>query len=118
MSDLFGSKRVIAVIAQLILVALKDRLPIEIDEATLVAILTAITSWVIGDSIRPVADVPDVSYPILKSKRFWMAVGTIIAVVAKDRLGIPITDEQSMQIALLIGGLIIGDSLRSIAPKV
>lgn len=47
---------------------------------------------------------------LFKSKRFWLAVGSAIAVALKDYL--PLSEEQVQQIVMVIGAWIIGDSLR------
>ena len=54
---------------------------------------------------------------LLKSRRFWISVGSIAAVLFKDRLGIPLTEEQITDIALLVGAWIVGESLRSSSLK-
>lgn len=51
---------------------------------------------------------------ILRSKRFWLTVASVVAVAAKDYL--PLTEDQIQQIVLAIGAWIIGDSLRSTNP--
>ena len=51
-----------------------------------------------------------------KSKRFWLTVASVAAVVFKDRLPVGLTDEQLTQIVLAIGAWIVGDSLRGVNP--
>jgi hypothetical protein len=48
---------------------------------------------------------------LFKSKRFWLAVGSAIAVAAKDYL--PFSEEQIQQIVMVVAAWIVGDSLRS-----
>jgi hypothetical protein len=52
---------------------------------------------------------------ILKSKRFWLTVASVLTVALKDQL--PLTAEQIQQIVLAIGAWVIGDSLRSTVPN-
>ncbi len=52
---------------------------------------------------------------ILKSKRVWAVIGTIAVVVLKDRTSL--TDQQILEIVGLVSALIVGDSLRPVAPK-
>lgn len=55
---------------------------------------------------------------LLRSRRFWVSVGGVAAVVLRDRLGIPLSEDQITDIAILIGGWVIGESLRSSSQKV
>lgn len=55
---------------------------------------------------------------LLKSRRFWVSVGTIAAVVLRDRLNIPLDEQQITDIAILIGSWVVGESLRSSSAKV
>ena len=52
---------------------------------------------------------------LLKSRRFWVSVASIAAVVFKDKL--PFTEDQLTDIALVIGAWIVGESLRSSSLK-
>ena len=52
---------------------------------------------------------------ILKSKRVWAVIGTIAVVVLKDRTSL--SEQQILEIIALISALIVGDSLRPVAPK-
>jgi hypothetical protein len=52
---------------------------------------------------------------LLKSRRFWVSVASIAAVVFKDKL--PFTEEQLQEMVLLIGAWIVGESLRSSSAK-
>lgn len=52
---------------------------------------------------------------LLKSKRFWVAVASLLAIVLKDR--VPVTEEQLQQIVLIVAALIVGDSVRAIDPS-
>ena len=54
---------------------------------------------------------------LLKSRRFWVSVGGLAAVLLRDRLNLPFTDEQITDIALLIGAWVVGESLRSSSLK-
>lgn len=51
---------------------------------------------------------------IFKSKRFWVAVAGIAAVIFEDK--IPVEKEQLEQIILLVASWIVGDSLRATVP--
>jgi hypothetical protein len=51
---------------------------------------------------------------ILRSKRFWLTVASVVAVAIKDYL--PLTDDQIQQIVLAIGAWVVGDSLRATVP--
>ena len=55
---------------------------------------------------------------LFKSKRFWAAVGSVAIILLKDKLPIPLTDEQIQQVIFAIGAWIVGDSLRGVQPKV
>ncbi len=52
---------------------------------------------------------------ILKSKRVWAVIGTIAVVVLKDRTSL--SEQQILEIVALVSALIVGDSLRPVAPK-
>lgn len=52
---------------------------------------------------------------ILKSKRVWAVIGTIAVVVLKDRTSL--SDQQILEIVGLVSALVVGDSLRPVAPK-
>ena len=52
---------------------------------------------------------------ILKSKRVWAVIGTIAVVVLKDRTSL--TDQQILEIVGLVSALVLGDSVRPVAPK-
>ena len=51
---------------------------------------------------------------VFKSKRFWIAVSGVVAVVLQDKL--PFSEDQLQQIILLAATWIVGDSLRATAP--
>jgi hypothetical protein len=53
---------------------------------------------------------------LLKSRRFWVTVGSLVAISFKDRL--PFTEDQLVNAAVLIGSWIVGESLRSSSLKV
>lgn len=59
---------------------------------------------------------------LVKSRRFWAAVGGLVITLGKDKLaslGIVLTDEQILGAVALIGTWIAGETLRSSsAPKV
>ena len=52
---------------------------------------------------------------ILKSKRVWAVIGTIAVVILKDRTSL--SEQQILEIVALVSALIVGDSLRPVAPK-
>ena len=52
---------------------------------------------------------------ILKSKRVWAVIGTIAVVAFKDRTSL--TDQQILEIVGLVAALVLGDSVRPVAPK-
>ena len=52
---------------------------------------------------------------ILKSKRVWAVIGTIAVVSLKDRTSL--SEQQILEIVALVSALIVGDSLRPVAPK-
>jgi hypothetical protein len=51
---------------------------------------------------------------LIKSKRFWAAVSSVIVVLAADRL--PFTEQQINDIVMVIAVWIVGDSLREVRP--
>lgn len=53
---------------------------------------------------------------LLKSRRFWVSVGSLVAVAFKDRL--PFSEEQLINAAVIVGAWIVGESLRSSSLKV
>ncbi len=61
---------------------------------------------------------PSFVQDLLKSRRFWVSVGAIAAVVLKDKLGLPLSEEQITDLAVLIGSWVVGESLRSSSAKV
>ena len=52
---------------------------------------------------------------LFRSKRFWLAVGSALAVALKDK--IPLSEDQIQQIVLVIAAWIVGDSLRQTVPR-
>ena len=52
---------------------------------------------------------------ILKSKRVWAVIGTIAVVVLKDRTSL--SEQQILEIVAIVSALVVGDSLRPVAPK-
>ncbi|NBW16892.1 MAG: hypothetical protein EBR82_53835 [Caulobacteraceae bacterium] len=58
---------------------------------------------------------PSVINDLLKSRRFWVAAASIVAIAFKDKL--PFTEEQITDMAILIGSWIMGESLRSSSAK-
>jgi len=48
---------------------------------------------------------------LLRSKRFWLAVASAIAVASRDYL--PLSEQQIQDIVLVVAAWIVGDSLRS-----
>lgn len=53
---------------------------------------------------------------VLKSKRFWVAVASVIAVVLKDKL--PVSEADLTNIVLVAASWIVGDSLRGVSADV
>lgn len=53
---------------------------------------------------------------LLESKRFWLAIAGFLAVILRDQLGLPITEEQIQAIVLVIAAWIVGDSIRATDP--
>jgi len=47
---------------------------------------------------------------MLKSKRFWVAVGAVLVVVLQEQLGI--SPEELQQAVIVAVGWIVGDSIR------
>jgi hypothetical protein len=60
---------------------------------------------------------PSFVQDLLKSRRFWVSVGAIAAVVLKDKLGLPLSEEQISDLAILVGSWVVGESLRSSSAK-
>ena len=60
---------------------------------------------------------PSFVQDLIKSRRFWVSVGAIAAVVLKDKLGLPLTEDQITDLAILIGSWVVGESLRSSSAK-
>jgi hypothetical protein len=63
------------------------------------------------------AAMPSFVQDLLKSRRFWVSVGAIAAVVLKDKLGLPLSEEQITDLAILVGSWVVGESLRSSSAK-
>lgn len=61
--------------------------------------------------------VPPFVKDLFRSRRFWVSVGGIAAIVLRERLGLPFTEEQITDLAILIGSWVIGESLRSSSAK-
>jgi hypothetical protein len=53
---------------------------------------------------------------LLKSRRFWVSVGSLVAITFKDKL--PFTEDQLVNAAVIVGAWIVGESLRSSSLKV
>lgn len=51
---------------------------------------------------------------LFQSKRFWLAVASLLTIALKDRL--PISEQQVQEFVLVIAAWIIGDSLRQTVP--
>ena len=49
---------------------------------------------------------------LLKSRRFWAAAAGLIIVLAKDQLGLNLTEEQVVEVGTLISVWIFSDSIR------
>lgn len=61
--------------------------------------------------------VPPFVKDLFRSRRFWVSVGGIAAIVLRERLGLPFTEEQITDLAILVGSWVIGESLRSSSAK-
>lgn len=55
---------------------------------------------------------------LLRSRRFWVAIGGLAVVVLKDRLPFEVPEDRLVEISVLIGSWIVGESLRSSSAKV
>lgn len=53
---------------------------------------------------------------LLKSRRFWVTIGSLAAVAFKDKL--PFSEEQLINAAIIVGSWIVGESLRSSSKEV
>jgi phosphate/sulfate permease len=62
-------------------------------------------------------DMPSFLSDLIKSRRFWVSVGGIAVVVFKDRMGLPLSEDQILDIAVLVGSWVVGESLRSSSLK-
>jgi len=51
----------------------------------------------------------------LESKRVWLTLGSILFIALKDK--IPLTEQQFQEVLLMLGSLVIGDSIRSVSPE-
>lgn len=60
---------------------------------------------------------PSFVQDLLKSRRFWVAVAGVVVVVAKDRLNIPLDEQQLADMCMLITGWLVGESVRSSSLK-
>lgn len=60
---------------------------------------------------------PSFVQDLLKSRRFWVAVAGVVVVVAKDRLNIPLDEQQLADMCMLIAGWLVGESVRSSSLK-
>lgn len=69
------------------------------------------------DAVQQEVAMPSFVQDLLKSRRFWVSVGAVAAVVLKDRLNIPLSEDQITDIAILIGSWVVGESLRSSSAK-
>jgi hypothetical protein len=52
---------------------------------------------------------------LVKSKRFWLTVSAVAAVLLKDKIGL--TEEQITNLVLAVGAWVVGDSIRGLPPK-
>lgn len=48
---------------------------------------------------------------LLRSKRFWAAAVSLVAVIAGDKL--PFSEDQLLEIVLVVAAWIVGDSMRA-----
>lgn len=53
---------------------------------------------------------------LFESRRFWLAVGGVVTVLA-EQFGLPLTEDQVQMIITVIATWILGDSLRKTEPK-
>lgn len=104
MADLLSSKRFIALVASVLALVFKDRLPISEDQ--LIVILTAVGSLIVGDSLNPIGKISD----ILKDPRVVAALAAIIVSIFQDR--IPIAKEDLTNLIYLVASWIVGYSIR------
>ncbi len=52
---------------------------------------------------------------VFKSKRFWFALASLIAIVSQQF--IPLSEEQVQAVVMIIASWIVGDSLRPASPS-
>jgi len=55
---------------------------------------------------------------LFRSRRFWVAIGGVVVVVLKDRLPFDIPEDRLIELSVLVGSWIVGESLRSSSLKV
>lgn len=55
---------------------------------------------------------------LVRSRRFWVAIGGLAVVVLKDRLPFDVPEDRLVEISVLIGSWLVGESLRSSSAKV
>ena len=54
---------------------------------------------------------------LFESRRFWLAVASVAAVVLVDAVKLPVSQEQVELIVMTFAAWIVGDSLRATKPK-
>ena len=54
-------------------------------------------------------------HQVIHRKRFWAAVASVVAIVGNSWLGL--NEEELRLLVFTIGSLIVGDSIRPLAPK-
>jgi len=62
-------------------------------------------------------DMPSFLNDLIKSRRFWVSLGGIAVVVLKDRMKLPLSEDQILDLAVLVGSWVVGESLRSSSLK-
>lgn len=54
---------------------------------------------------------------ILKSKRFWLAIGSVIFVILNEKLGLDVSQETINSALMVIMTLIAGDTFKGLGSK-
>lgn len=99
---LLQSTRFVAAVAALLVTIFGPQFGLEPELAG--AIVTAIVSLIVGDSIRPMEE-------LLKSRRFWAFVAAIVATIT-SAVGMGLDPVIVQQVVLAIAAWIVGDSWR------
>jgi hypothetical protein len=104
---LLQSKRFILAVAGALVTLFGTEVGLEPELAQ--TIVTAIVAFIVGDSINPIQE-------LLKSRRFWAFVGSVLAVLVAE-FGLSVDPALVQQVVLVIAAWIIGDSWRLTVPK-